>query len=90
MPDEPVLDDAPVPERDAPATPLNQLMYQGDAAPQGLSDEVRPQAAPQDAAPAQAPSEPEGVQTAHSYLTGLEEEPPIPVSILKRALPDRF
>ena len=72
---EEVVNEAPIYlRRDAPQTPLNQMIYSAanNTAVQAKSEPV--------AKPA-----PEA-----SYLTGLEEEPPITISILKRALPERF
>ena len=61
-----------------PLTPLNQLIH-ADAAEQAD--------APKATAPVAAVP-----QSNHGsgYLTGLEEEPPISISILRRALPERF
>ncbi len=69
------VDPAPVPPRDVPPTPLNQLIYEGDQPPTS-----EPVLTSSEAAPTADPT----------YLTGLEEEPPISINILKRALPDRF
>lgn len=67
----------PFPPRDVPATPLNQLIYEGPSASElsGMAAKPVP------------PTTPPANQ---NYLSGLEEEPPISVSVLKRALPDRF
>ena len=88
-PAEEVVQQEPLPPRNVPMTPLNQLMYQGeddaaDAVP--MPETPVPMAAPETAE--QTEEEPAEVKPA--YLTGLEEEPPISISILKRALPDRF
>lgn len=55
--------------RDAPETPLNQMLYAKTPLP--TSVKPKPAAKPQ-------------------YLTGLEEEAPISISVLQRALPNRF
>lgn len=81
-----------IPPSAAPLTPLNQLIYD-DAETQAKASKATATVAEPAAAPAAAetpPAKASDMTASAGYLTGLEEEPPITVNILRRALPQRF